>query len=90
MKADTIKLLASYITAMGVIAFTAYSLVIYPYVLDADVKLWLTGAAGGALAFIFGDQVATRTKAEQQSAFTKGLGATANPEPPAPPIDETA
>ena len=78
MKADTIKLVFSYLTALALIAGTYYALVLYPYVLDPEVKLWLTGAAGGAIAFVFGDQIATRAKVEQQSAFDKGLNATPN------------
>ena len=78
MKADSVKLLFSYLTAILLIAGTYYALVLYPFVLDPEVKLWLTGAAGGAIAFVFGDQIATRAKVEQQSAFDKGLGATPN------------
>jgi hypothetical protein len=86
MKADTLKLTLSYVIALGVIGFTCYALVLHPFVVETDVKLWLTGAAGGALAFVFGDQTATRSKIEQQSAFTKGLNATPNPLPEEPPL----
>jgi len=82
MKADTIKMLLSYLVAIGLIVGTYYALVVYPYQLESDVKLWLTGAAGGAIAFVFGDQVAARSRVDQQSAFSKGLGATPNPPPP--------
>ena len=78
MKADTVKLIFTYLIAVGLIAGTYYALVIYPYQLDESVKLWLTGAAGGAIAFVFGDQVASRARVDQQSAFSKGLGATPN------------
>jgi hypothetical protein len=72
---ETLKLTISYIAALGIIAGTYYALVLFPYQLDTDVKLWLTGAAGGALAFLFGDQVATR-------AFSQGL------QTPTPPKEE--
>lgn len=81
MKADTVKLVFSYVTALLLIVGTYYALVLYPFVLDPEVKLWLTGAAGGAIAFVFGDQIATRAKVEQQSAFDKGLSATPNQAP---------
>lgn len=58
--------------AFGIWAGTYYALVIYPYILDADVKLFLTGSAGAATLFIFGDQVANRTRQDQQTAYTKG------------------
>lgn len=80
MKADSLKLIFTYAVAVFLIAGTYYALVLFPYQLDADVKLWLTAASGGAIAFVFGDQIATRTKHEQQSAFTAGLGATPNGE----------
>jgi hypothetical protein len=88
MKANTLKLVLSYLIALGIVAGTYYALVLYPYVLDSDVKLWLTGAAGGALAFVFGDQTATRSKIEQQSAFSQGLHATPISEP-LPEQDQT-
>lgn len=70
-----LKPVITYLTAVGVIAGTYYALVIYPYVLDSDVKLWLTGAAGGALAFLFGDQVAARTRtATQEDLMTQPPG----------------
>jgi hypothetical protein len=76
MKAETLKILYTYAIASFIVVGTYYALVIYPYVLDSDVKLWLTGASGGALAFVFGDQIASRTKTEQQSAFNAALYAT--------------
>lgn len=88
MKADSIKLIFSYLTALALIGGTYYALVLYPYVLDPEVKLWLTGAAGGAIAFVFGDQIATRAKVEQQSAFDKGLSATPNATEVTPPVVE--
>jgi hypothetical protein len=81
MKPDFIKAIYTYAIATFLIVGTYYALVLYPYQLDADVKLWLTGVSGGAVAFIFGDQIASRTRKDQQSAFDSGLGATPNDRP---------
>jgi hypothetical protein len=73
MKQDTLKVLYTYAIATFIIASTFYALVIYPYELSDSVKLYLTTSSGGAMAFIFGDQIASRVRHEQQSAFDKGL-----------------
>ena len=86
MKSDSIRLIFSYIMAFAIWAGTYYALVVYPYVLDADVKLFLTGSAGAATLFIFGDQVANRTRQDQSEAYTKGLN-TPVPSPFVCPVD---
>jgi len=73
--------LVAYITALAILAATYYALVLYPFALDADIKLWLTGLSGSAATLIFSDQVASRTARQGQAAFDKGL---ATPTPPAP------
>jgi hypothetical protein len=50
----------AYVIATGILVGVFYALIIYPYQLDADVKLWLTGAAGAAMTFVFGDQASSR------------------------------
>lgn len=75
MTADWTKA-AAYVFAFLVLGGTFYALVIYPFVLDVDIKLWLTGAAGSAITFVFGDQVASRTAKQAQSSFDSGLTAT--------------
>jgi hypothetical protein len=76
MKIDLLRILYTYAIATFLIVGTYYALVIYPYELSDSVKLWLTASSGGAIAFVFGDQIANRTKNEQQSAFNAGLYAT--------------
>jgi hypothetical protein len=34
--------------------------VLFPYALDSDVKLWLTGLSGGAAGFVFGQQASAQ------------------------------
>jgi hypothetical protein len=65
--------LVAYITALAILAATYYALVIYPYALDADIKLWLTGLSGAASTLIFSDQVSSRTARQGQAAFDKGV-----------------
>lgn len=50
----------AYVIATAILAGVFYALVLSPYILDDDVKLWLTGAAGAAIAFVFGDQASSR------------------------------
>lgn len=69
MKSDTIKLLFTYLIALAILVGTYYALVVSPFVVDADVKLWLTSASGAAIGFVFGEQIANRT-ARQQAAAT--------------------
>lgn len=77
MNIDATKAFA-YLVAAAILFGTFYALIIYPYQLDADVKLWLTGLSGAASGFIFGDQVASRTQRAATSTFDKGLSATPN------------
>ena len=83
---DVTKAFAYIISAL-ILAGTYYALVLYPLVLDADVKLWLTGLAGAATTFIFGDQVASRTAKQAQAGFDSGLGATPNDQMPTVTVD---
>jgi hypothetical protein len=78
---DVTKVVA-YIFALAIWASTYYALVLYPYSLDADIKLWLTAASGGAFTFVFGDQVASRTNRAASGNLDKGLQATPNDQMP--------
>jgi len=75
------KVFAYFISAL-ILAGTYYALVLYPLVLDADIKLWLTGLAGAATTFVYGDQVASRTARQTSAAIDKGLAATPNDQQP--------
>ena len=75
------KVFAYAISAL-ILAGTYYALVLYPLVLDADIKLWLTGLAGAATTFVYGDQVASRTARQTSAAIDKGLNATPNDQQP--------
>ena len=55
-----------------ILAGTYYALVLYPFALDADVKLWLTALAGAATTFVYGDQVASRTARNTLAASDSG------------------
>jgi len=70
VKADTVKLIFTYFIALAILAGTFYALILSPFVVADDVKLWLTGAAGSALTFVFSEQVSART-ARQQAAATE-------------------
>lgn len=50
----------AYVIATAILAGTFYALILSPFVIEADVKLWLTGAAGAAITFVFGDQASSR------------------------------
>jgi len=81
MKTDlvaAIKVFFTYSIATFLIVGTYYALVIYPFELSDSVKLWLTATSGGAIAWVFGDQIASRVQHQQQTAFDKGLSATPN------------
>ncbi len=62
----------AYIISLAILAGTYYALVIYPFVLDSDVKLWLTALAGAATTFVYGDQVASRTARNTLNASDSG------------------
>lgn len=83
---DPTKLFA-YIISTLILVGTYYALVLYPFALDADVKLWLTALAGAATTFVFGDQVASRTQRAASATFDKGLSATPNDAMPTTTID---
>jgi hypothetical protein len=84
MKTDTVKLIFAYVAALGIIAFTCYALVLHPFVVESDTKLFLTGAAGGAFTFLWGDQVAARSQRQTESAIAVGLNATPSEGPAQP------
>jgi hypothetical protein len=65
--------LVAYLAALAILAATYYALVLYPFALDADIKLWLTGLSGSAATLIFSDQVASRTARQGQAAYDKGV-----------------
>ena len=79
MKTDSIKLIFTYGIALAVLIGAFYALILSPYEVEADVKLWLTGLAGTATMFVFGEQVSQRTQRQAQSTFDQGLGATPTP-----------
>lgn len=87
MRTDAIKTLF----ALGMTAFIQfsgfYALVLNQYVLDDLVKGAIIGMMTGSLAWLYGDQTASRTAARQQKAFDSGLGAT--PNAPGAPVDPT-
>jgi hypothetical protein len=76
MKSDTLKLVATYLIAVLVIAFGYYSLVLYPYQLDDLVKGAIIGFMSTAIVYVFSDQAATRNARQQEKAFDQGLMAT--------------
>jgi len=80
------KIFAYCISAL-ILAGTYYALVLYPLVLDADIKLWLTGLAGAATTFVYGDQVASRTARQTSAAISTGLSATPNDQMPTVTVD---
>jgi len=86
MNLDATKVFA-YIVAALILVGVYYALVIYPYVLDPEVKLWLTGIAGGAATFIFGDQAASRAARATTAAINTGLSATPNDQMPTVTVD---
>ena len=71
--------------ALMILAATFYALVIHPYVIETDVKLFLTGLSGTASLYLFGEQMQRSTAARAQEAFDKGLTATPNPTEELPP-----
>ncbi len=62
----------AYVISSLILAGTYYALVLYPFALDADVKLWLTALAGAATTFVYGDQVASRTARNTLNASDSG------------------
>ena len=50
----------SYVIALTILVGDFYALVLSPYVVDADTKLWLTGIGGAAISFVFSDQASSR------------------------------
>ena len=79
MKSDPYRWFIS-IVAVVILAANYYALILYPYALDTDVKLWLTGLSGTAMLFLFGDQLARSAAKGQQAAFDKGMSS-ATPAP---------
>lgn len=61
------------IVALLILGATFYALVLYPFVLDSDVKLWLTGLSGTAALYLFGDQLQRSSARQAQDAYEKGL-----------------
>lgn len=72
MRSDGIKLVFTYTIVVAVLAGTFYALILSPYTVADDVKLWLTGAAGSALTFVFGEQVSMRTARQSESSSASG------------------
>lgn len=90
MKADAIKLIFTYLIALAILIGTYYALVLSPFVVDDDVKLWLTGAAGAAIGFVFGEQIAMRTARQSESAGKQGAEQALSAPPPTSTMTATA
>jgi hypothetical protein len=71
----------THLVALLILTATFYALVLHPYVIETDVKLFLTGLSGTASLYLFGDQMQRSSASRQQAAFDKGLGATPIPTP---------
>lgn len=86
MRTDTLKLWFTYGITFFILGGGFYALVIYEYQLDDLVKGAFLGFMGAAIAFVYGDQAATRTAVQQQKAYDAGVQTmptvTANGEPP--------
>jgi hypothetical protein len=72
MKAETIKLVFTYLIAAGIIGFGMYALVLYPYELSTETKLLISGLMGAATTHVFGEQVAARAAHQAESASALG------------------
>jgi len=77
---DLLKVIFTYSVTVFILASGFYALVLYQYTLPDIVQGAFIGFMGAAIAFVYGDQVATRTSHAQQAAFDKGL---ASPSPEA-------
>lgn len=80
---DSTRWLTS-LMAVLVWAGTYYALVLYPYNLDADVKLWLTNASGAALLYMFGEAISNRTARQSAAASDLGAKQALSTSPPTP------
>lgn len=69
---DTLKIVFTYLSTILLLSFGFYALVIYPFVLDDLVKGAIIGFMGSAIAFMYGDQVATRTAKQSEAASASG------------------
>jgi hypothetical protein len=78
MQSDTVKLIFTFLIAIGVIGAGFYSLVIYPFQLDDLVKGAIISFMTLAMQAVFADQIAARVGHQQQNAFDAGLTATPN------------
>ena len=67
MTEGVVRLIFAHLTAILILIGTYYALVIHPFIIETDVKLFLTGLSGTAALFIFGDQVAARARANTRS-----------------------
>lgn len=76
MQSDRIKLVFTFLIAIGVIAAGFYSLVLYPFQLDDLVKGAIISFMTLAMQSVFADQIAARVGNQQQNAFDAGLTAT--------------
>lgn len=69
----------AYVIALALLAGVFYALVLSPNEVEADVKLWLTGAAGAAITFVFGDQASSRGARQALAAPSQTVTATGDP-----------
>lgn len=76
-RADTLRWFTHFI-ALAILAATFYALVLNPspFVVETDVKLWLTGLSGTASLYLFGDQMQRSSSQRTQRAFEVGLNTT--------------
>lgn len=81
MSLDMLKMLFTYGITIAILAGGFYALVIYPYELAELVKGAILGFMGASIAFVYGDQAATRTAGQQQKAFDAGV------QTPMPPVE---
>jgi hypothetical protein len=73
---DTAVRWFTHLVALLIIVGTFYALVIHPYVIETDVKLFLTGLSGTASLYLFGDQMQRSSTSRAAAAFEQGLQAT--------------
>lgn len=78
MQTDTIKLVATYLTAILVVVGGLAMLFVSRNEGNSDFSLLLAGFIGSAMAFLFGQESATRAV----RSYQKGIDTnTANPDP---------
>lgn len=85
MNSDGLKTIFANTIALAILAGTFYALVLSPFVVEADVKLWLTGASGWAIGYVFGDRIAAQAVKQSTAASAQGAAQALTPFPSATP-----